>query len=341
MKLLLLGVSSLIGLLLVEMGVRWFLPFYAPASQIGFVATTNGIALGPANQSSRQATPKGDFDVISRFNADGFRDVKDLRTAGPADWFALGDSFTMGWGVQEEERFSNQLEKALAGSGSAIRVFNIAIPENIIGYQRLLRYAEGRGARVNHLLIGICMENDLRDYSDGHAGWDFVFGANGVVPTKGKGPFSLRGFLKGHSALYNALSFGLQRSPTFRRLFEKAGISRDVIQLSGRNEWDEKIIQSSATELIKLVAERDARVLIIPARGLWAGDNRATELRVHEAFIDLLKKANLQVLDLKPALDQTGEPLAYYFKSDPHWNPKGHALAAKELSKALSAAPNQ
>ncbi len=50
--------------------------------------------------------------------------------------------------------------------------FNIAIPDNIIGYQRLLRYAEGRGANARRLVVGICMENDLQDYSSGQGAWD-------------------------------------------------------------------------------------------------------------------------------------------------------------------------
>lgn len=74
----------------------------------------------------------------------------------------------MGWGVDEDKRFSNLLEEHLKDCGPpAPRVFNIAIPDNIVGYQRLLKYAESRGAKVRRMVVGICMENDLRDYHDG------------------------------------------------------------------------------------------------------------------------------------------------------------------------------
>lgn len=338
-NLLLFAAVSLLCLLLTEGVVRLLFPFYHPDSQIGFVPNTNGIVLGPVNKSTRQATPKGDFDVTSQFNQDGFRDAKDFRSAGPADWFALGDSFTMGWGVAEEERFSNRLEKALAGSHSASRVFNIAIPDNIIGYQRLLKYAESRGAKVNHLVVGICMENDLQNYSAGESAWDGMLKKErspAAPSARASAKETVRAWFKEHCASYNALSFGIQRSEKLRRFFEKIGVSRNVDQLSGRNEWDEKAIESSAAELVKLLAGRDSRVLIIPARRLWAGDSRETELRVHEAFIGLLKRHDLQVVDMKPALEKTGEPLAHYFKNDAHWNSRGHALAAQILFQSLS-----
>lgn len=329
-QLLVLGFTSFVCVLLLEAAVRGLLPFYAPGSQIGFMPTTNGIVLGPANGVSRQVTPKGDFDVTSRFNAEGFRDGKNFREAGSNDWFAVGDSFTMGWGVAEEERFSNQLEKMFAAAGEPVRVFNIAIPDNIIGYQRLVRHAESRGAKVRRMVVGLCMENDVQDYRDGHGAWDGV---------SGHGRNSLRDWLKNHSALYVALSFNLQRVAFLRGFLEKAGVARNAAQLSRRNEWNEEAVRQSAVETVKLVAGRPAVVLIIPARLLWAGDSRATERRVHEAFIRALQQAGLRVVDMRPVLEKTGDPLACYFQTDPHWNAQGHALAAQELFKALHNSP--
>jgi len=46
----------------------------------------------------------------------------------------------------------------------------------------------------------------------------------------------------------------------------------------------------------------------------------------------------LKVLDLKPAFESQGDPMNLYYKTDPHWNPRGHAVAARELFKAIKAA---
>jgi hypothetical protein len=34
-------------------------------------------------------------------------------------------------------------------------------------------------------------------------------------------------------------------------------------------------------------------------------------------------------------MEATGDPLGCYFKTDPHWNARGHALAGRELFKAI------
>ena len=115
-KVLLLTVTLLIGVSMMEWGVRRLFPYFSPTAQVPFRLVAKGMALGPAGQTVRMATPKGDYNSVLRFNQDGFRDMKTLAEAGKADWYALGDSYTMGWGVEEEERFSNRLEPASSTS---------------------------------------------------------------------------------------------------------------------------------------------------------------------------------------------------------------------------------
>jgi hypothetical protein len=64
---------------------------------------------------------------------------------------------------------------------------------------------------------------------------------------------------------------------------------------------------------------------------LWAGNNIETERRVHEKLLQLLRESNVPVVDMKPVFEKEGNPLQFYFAHDPHWNSRGHALAAAEL----------
>ena len=328
-KVLLLAVTLLVGLVLLELAVRWRFPYFSPAAQVPFRLVTNGLAVGPAGQVVRMATPKGDYNSVLRFNEDGLRDGKRLTEATEADWFALGDSYTMGWGVEEDERFSNQLEQEFKTHNLPARVFNIAIPDNFIGYGRLLRYAESRGARIRKLVVGVCMENDLRDYRDGAVAWDLM-GLPAATRKEG-----IRRWIKEHCALYIALSFELQRFGPTRRVLHKLGIARSIDELTGHNDWNETVLQTSRDQLVKLVAGREALVLIIPSRNLWYGAHTPTEQRVHEAFVRMLRESGVNVLDVRPEMEATGDPLNCYFKTDPHWNARGHALAGRELFKAI------
>jgi len=328
-KVLLLTVTLLIGVSMMEWGVRRLFPYFSPTAQVPFRLVAKGMALGPAGQTVRMATPKGDYNSVLRFNQDGFRDMKTLAEAREADWYALGDSYTMGWGVEEEERFSNRLEQEFKAHNHPARVFNIALPDNIIGYGRLLRYAESRGAKVRRVVVGICMENDLRNYRDGKGAWDMM----GLPPSSNKE--AIREWLKKHSALYIAASYGLQRLTFTRKLLNRLGIARSIDELTGHNEWDETVLGTSRDELVKLVAGRDALILIIPSRNLWHGAYIPTEQRVHETFIRMLRESGLSVMDVRPMIEASGDPLSCYFKTDPHWNARGHAIAGRELFKAI------
>src|SRR5947207_2834778 len=230
-KLALLTVSTGICLLLLEFIVRALFPFFSPRAQIPFHATEDNFFLGPISQQVRQATPKGDYNVRVSFNQYGFRDTKDLRDSSERDIFVVGDSFSMGWGVEENQRYSNLLENKLAR-----RVFNISIPEDIRGYSKLVKYAEKCGGKVRNLIIGVCLENDLRDYSDGRTGAE---------------------------------------------IFQE---------------------------------EKN---------------------KVHERFVRFLRQAGLRTVDMKPEFEQGGQPLSNYFSTDPHWNPSGHAAAARALLAAF------
>jgi hypothetical protein len=311
------------------------MPYYDPDTQILLRDTTNGVVLGVASKTSRLATPKGDYNTEIRFNADGLRDARSLRDMTKTDWVALGDSFTMGAGVDEDKRFADVLERMFQTNGIASRLFNVGIPENIIGYQRLLRYAESRTTNIHRLIVGICMENDLRDYRDGRANWDLTKqGLTRAGLTRDGRPSlkdSARTWLKTHSALYIALSFEVQKTEAGRRFFEYLGVARTVDELSPMNRYSEEMLASCRDEILEVVSGRDAVVLIIPTRLLWAGNNIETERRVHEKLLQLLRESNVPVVDMKPVFEKEGNPLQFYFAHDPHWNSRGHALAAAEL----------
>lgn len=325
----LLGGVSVLCLLIMEGAVRWLFPYYSPSAQLDFYVT-NGVALGPAGQTFQHGNTKGDYSVRIAFNAYGLRDVKDLKTAKPDDWFALGDSYTMGWGVEENERFADQLQQLMQSNGSPVRIFNVAIPENLVGYARLMKYAEGLGANMQHVVLGLCMENDLWDYTEEKAFWD-------DLPAQRRG--GLRSWLKMHSALYIAASHLLQSSTASRLLLEKLGVAHRSELLAGYNSGGEIALQTSLAHLLKLVAGRDFVVLVVPSRRLWSPDTAAVEARAHESFVRSLRAASLTVVDVRAALEAGGDPLRYYYKTDPHWNAHGHAIAARELFKVISARP--
>ena len=42
-----------------------------------------------------------------------------------------------------------------------------------------------------------------------------------------------------------------------------------------------------------------------------------------------------EIQSTRPLLEAAGDPLGCYFKTDPHWNARGHAIAGRELFKVI------
>ncbi len=321
LRLALFEVSTICSLLLLEGAVRLLCPYYHPRAQLVLHALPDGTAIGPSNVTVRLANNQSDFDVPVTFNQLGLVERKDFNTAPAGALFALGDSFTMGWGVREEERFSNLLEQRLSEP-----VFNVAIPNDLRGYQRLLAYAEQHGPHVDRLVLGLCMENDLRDYR---------------VPPKprAKRAVSLGRFafeLRRRSALFLAVSHNLQKSRFIRACLERAGLIVIGELWSRDKTYDEAVLlTTSRDEVLRLTQDRSATVLLIPARGLWLPRTAEAEARIHDRFAILLREAGLRVVDMRPRFEREGTPLQFYFKADPHWNARGHRVAAEELAAAM------
>lgn len=328
-QILLLMVSLLASLAALEFALRARFPFYDPRRQIMFeIDPAAGAAFGPRGETIRQRTPKGDYDLRVSFNRHGFRDTRDVLEATAQDVFVLGDSFSMGWGVEEPMRYSSRLE-ALTGR----KVFNISVPNDLQGYRGVLRYVRAQGATVSNLVLGLCMNNDLKNYETGER--MIRYG------DRQRWKARLRGKLQAHSALYLFLSYEIQRHPPLRRICEKLGISRDIGEITLRNEYDAAAMASTRDEILKLtegIPPGRLTVMLIPTLALWEGDNQPTERRIHEDFAVLLREAGLPVLDLLAPIEATGHPRALYFETDPHWNAHGHEVAARALAERLAVA---
>jgi hypothetical protein len=325
-KLALFAVSTIVSLIVLEYAVRVLFPFYNPQGphQIVFHYDKDGVPLGPENQTIRQRSPQGDYDLKVSFNHLGFRDSKEITNATPADWFVVGDSFGMGWGVEVTNRFSNLLEKV-----APFKVFNICVPTDIAGYVQLVQYAEQHGAIISNLVVSICMENDLRDYYRAHPS---------TAPVKESGKEVLRGFVKTHSAVYLLLATELQQSEALHRFFQAIGIARKETSddLMFKNLYNETAIQYSVNLLSQMATgHRRVIALIIPSRALWAGNNRQVESKVHDLFVSEVREKNIEVLDMRPIFEATGNPLQFHFKHDGHWSEKGHRVAAQYLAQLI------
>src|SRR5262245_29171607 len=80
-----------------------------------------------ARPSDDRLLTRAEFDVRVATNALGFREPRlpSPKPAGVTRIVALGDSFTQGYGVAEDEAYPHALEARLAARGRRIEVLNL------------------------------------------------------------------------------------------------------------------------------------------------------------------------------------------------------------------------
>lgn len=307
--------SAVFGLILIEGLTRLLLPQFDPSGRFAFDHESGPFALATPGYEGRQVKNTGDFDVAVRINRHGLRDANDVAEATPDDIVVVGDSFAWGWGVEAGERFSNRLE-GIAGR----RTFNVSAPTNIEGYAALLAFAERLGAKIGQVVVAVCLENDL---DHGQATGDRGSRA------------ALRDILARHSAAYLFITTVVHRTFWLKAPAIRLGLVRPYVAGIGGNVDEPKIVEASADRLEDIARHYRTLVLLIPSRGLWLGDNREVEDRVHRRLIAALERRGLDVLDMRPVLEAAGDPLAFHFANDGHWNAQGHAQAAEAIGKRL------
>ena len=317
-----LGIFLTSSLVIGELFVRKFFPIYDPSNQIEFRHFDGVPLLSHRNSTIRHWKTTGDYDVEIYSNHLGLRNRKNLKNSKDTWIYIVGDSFSFGYGVSEEKRFSNLLEtKHKIGE-----VINISIPTDLNGYEKLISYAKKNGAQIKKLILGFCMENDFKDYTkkkkENKKAYNFAF---------------LKVFLKKEIALYNLLTHAVHGNSHLQKFATKLGFINEVYTF--RTPPNEKIIKLSIKKIKNIFEKfniKNGYVLLIPHKGIWMGEKKDKFKKIHYMTKNLLLNEGLKIIDLKDSFDQTLNPIEnLFFKNDGHWNNEGHKIVADVISKNL------
>lgn len=319
------------GLILFEFSLRHLYPNFDPTGRIQFHRYGN-IVLGPKGKSFRQWNSKSEYNVKIQFNKYGFRDSKDLKDSTPHDIFVVGDSYSFGHGVSEAARYSNLLE-----SYTKAHVYNISIPGDFTDYLRLIDYAEKNGAKIHHLIIGVCMENDLHDYQN-RVPTTSMSGGGGS--SRKETLLAVRQWLMANTTSYHVISQIFQNNRFLTAIAIKLNLipPRRSLEFVSYQKYDPAIIDSSVALVQQMARNRNGIVLLIPSRLLWSDNSivRHDIQVIHSEFKRRLQQAGLMVIDMKPVFENSKKPLSFSYEFDGHWNARGHRLAAIELGKLIN-----
>ncbi|MEE8277850.1 MAG: hypothetical protein V3R89_03930 [Thermoanaerobaculia bacterium] len=272
---------------------------------------------------------------------------------------AIGDSFTFGMGVRDEETFIARLPDELRSLGLEAEGLNGGLPGT--GIPDVVGWFERHGVTLEPdlVVVAVFLGNDLADAASDR---EEVVLDEGLIAPKGSAT-GLRAWLHRHSHLFLLAKNVLSRPGTLplrRRLgFPDPWILRNMssefaIYARTPSATLERAAEASEQAFERLRQLRRARgfrlaALLVPGEVqvdperwqaalemLWLEPGALDPQRPTRVFSEMLERVGIPWLDLTAPIAAAlagGETI--YYQRDRHWTARGHALAARHLARFL------
>jgi len=303
---------------------------------------------------------KGEISGQISINSKGCRDYeREYEGQGKFRILALGDSFTLGHGVEFEESFLTILETSLNLKKDSFEILKCAVPGG--GPRDYLRFLKKEGHKYNPdlVMVNFFLGNDVitGKYVDDSTKKEKNKAASAETPLIWK----IKSFLKINSQLYGLVADRIKGQPRLLKFLVKYGFGLslgmsetrvlDIMKkhYSKREEkaWDhafsllEEIRKLSKNLLLVAIPSREQYELTLRER---TADRLGYDLKDFDTHApnkklgSFLKKQKIDKIDLLNAFEEhykiSGTPLN--FQLDSHWNRDGHKFVASVLFDEMS-----
>jgi len=308
-----------------------------------------------------------DFSYIQRVNSLGLRG-REIPAAKPTNSYRLvmlGDSFTMGMGVEDDQTFSVLLERSLkpsvASCGKAIEVLNAGV-DSYAPILSFLQLKRDLGPLKPDMVVLNLDVSDLVQESAYRR--EAVRGPDGeivAVPIR-LGRESLleriRTWTERHLFFTRAALFYANRLMNYRNLTVHDVVTQaraEIVAHTLANDVDrseqwravfDSLVKIQAwcenhgTEFVLTVypwAHQVSDTEWIPGRYTFMPRNAVASLKSPNTVHELSVAHGIQLVDLFPAFRAYKGREALYFSHDQHWTPAGHRVVADALADQLRA----
>ena len=323
--------TTLIMLLICELVIRFFLP--QQLSQVKFLYDKDiGLQHVPYLEGSESYPGVYDFDVSNGEN--GFRTSH--KGAVPSfvnkKIMLIGDSFTYGKGVNDEETFAYRLQEALLKD--SVQIINAGVEGR--GTDHGLRtYQHYKDKYQPNTVIHFAHYNDLADnirdeyfeiVNDSTftpKKFDHLVGGTKAKLQKSK----LYNWLISNShffALLKSVLVGILMPDQIVRYEDGIDMDRAKKLTSGFLRQLQKEVEADGCKFI---------VFYIPSTHDIEARKKGERTEQEEFFINYFTENNIDFHNLSDDFIDSSEPeiVKHFYLPEGHWNPKGHQLASEKL----------
>jgi lysophospholipase L1-like esterase len=252
-------------------------------------------------------------------NRDGFRGppVPVQKTAGTFRILGLGDSFTFGTGVRNEDTFLSGLQEKLneSVSGTDIEVLNLGAPAyNTVDEVNLLKY---KGLKYQPDLVVICFF--LNDTG----------GAGSAREFNRSAPVDEQPYWRQASRFLDYVAFSIERQQAAITLEESY---RKSVEDSAPG-WI--ATQGAIKKANRLSKEHNFDLVLMIFPVLWSLSDNYPFQDVHETVASFARQQSIPVLDLLPDFAGFDGPELWVHPNNQHPNEVAHEIAADSLANYI------
>ncbi len=347
--------SILIALIFLEISLRILLPEknIIPKPPTQWVKVPEQVwsephpMLGWYHQKNKTAVlKKGALEIPIHTNSMGFRGSREYQIQQPTSVtriLSLGDSFTFGWGVEDNETFSAQLEK----QNSNFEVLNLGVSGYGLDQIYLSYQLIGKQFHADYVLITIFPEDfwrSTRSFTDsGYSKPYFRLTRRNQLVLENspvRPPEEIRSNFKQFPEIieYGPVEHLLLHSALYRFLKKKTlHLARDFgwVDPDLTEEW--RLGRSILKNLLDEVRRTGARpILVVVPPMQWMELTEPTSIQ--KSLVRFARQEGVEIIDSTPTLKEKSIQSGvdkFYIKDDEHWTSKGHDILANFLLQYL------
>ena len=270
-----------------------------------------------------------EFNVRLTTNEDGIRDEIQEKYY---TILAIGDSFTMGVGVESNETYAHHLETFIAQDNIATEVINLGVPGYGTVQEQLYLQRMISRFQPETIILGLLIDNDIRNdaiFATTHYSLVDGYLVQGDPP-KNTLIQRIRVFLNTHVYTWVWLKRTLVQIDFIRNFRRSLNKNFDPANDNALLTFGWNITQQTLLNIKHIAETHHANfiVVLIPEKNILEHKTPKETYTFVHAF---LQNNSIPTLDALTLFENTPDPLSYYFEIDGHWNAKAHKLVAEHL----------
>ncbi len=296
-----------------------------------------------------------EFNTAIRTNALGLRGPEVRADRPELRILVLGDSYTFGWAVEEQESYPAVLAQLLAADRLDTEVLNAGVPGWGQPQELVWLKQFGPGLKPDVLLMGVFLGNDLLDATEKHRPGQLSPEAPEAGATHGLGLWSYRHShlwrLANRAGLTTLLGLPEPFMMTFLKdMLETYRKEPSALTLEGRaksRDALERLRDLANAQGIRMIAIlipdqlQSDQVVWDRALGFLDKDPALYDRdTTRNYFRGVLEELDIPTIDLVPslraAMDNPATAGGFFYQNDPHWTAKTHRLAAATIHQELT-----